>query len=334
LREDGIVMVATLAFGMGIDKPDVRFIAHLDMPRSVEGYYQETGRAGRDGLLAKAWMAWGAGDVVQHRQRIESDALGSVDEAHKRLSHRRLEALIALAETTSCRRRQLLAYFGETSAPCGNCDNCMEPPQTWNATEAARKALSCIYRTGQRYGARYVTDVLRGKSTDKVRERGHERLSTFGIGSDLDERHWRSVFRQLLARDFVRVEESHGALLLTEAARPLLRGETALLLRPPAEKGQKPKKPDKKAMVEYSAADDSTALLFERLRSWRSRTAHTRNLPAYIVFHDATLRTIAASRPSSLEELRKIAGIGERKLEAYGKEILEVLAEGQPKKAD
>ena len=329
LREDGLVMVATIAFGMGIDKPDVRFVAHLDLPRSIEGYYQETGRAGRDGLPARAWMAWSAADVVQQRRMIDSgEGQAGMDyETYRRLARNRLDALVGLAETTACRRQQLLAYFGEEAAPCGNCDNCMDPPQTWDATVAARKALSCVYRTGQRYGAGHLIDVLRGEFTDKVQEKGHESLSTFGIGSDLDEKHWRMVFRQLVAHDFVSVDhERYNALALTESARPLLRGEASLLVRLPPEKLHSPKRQRKSAMRERSIPGGVPTTLFDRLRAWRASTAQARNVPAYVIFHDATLRDIAIARPATQDELRQITGIGEHKLEAYGKEILEIVA--------
>jgi len=329
LREDGLVMVATIAFGMGIDKPDVRFVAHLDLPRSIEGYYQETGRAGRDGLPAQAWMAWSASDVAQQRRMIDSGEgeAGMDYETYRRLARNRLDALVGLAETTACRRQQLLAYFGEEAAPCGNCDNCVDPPQTWDATEAARKALSCVYRTGQRYGAGHLIDVLRGELTDKVREKGHDSLSTFGIGNDLDEKRWRMVFRQLVAHDFVCVDhERYNALALTDTARPLLRGETGLLVRLPSEKLHKPKRQRKGAMRERSIPGGVPATLFERLRVWRAETAQARNVPAYVIFHDATLRDIAIIRPATLDDLRQITGIGEHKLEAYGAEILEIVA--------
>ncbi|MDR2014847.1 MAG: DNA helicase RecQ [Azoarcus sp.] len=329
LREDGLVMVATIAFGMGIDKPDVRFVAHLDLPRSIENYYQETGRAGRDGLPAQAWMAWSPGDVVQLRRMIDSGEgeVGMDYETYRRLARNRLDALVGLAETTACRRQQLLAYFGEESAVCGNCDNCIDPPNTWDATEAARKALSCVYRTGQRYGAGHLIDVLRGELTDRVRDKGHEGLSTFGIGNDLDEKHWRMVFRQLVAHDYVCVDhERHNALALTEAARPLLRGEADLLVRLPSGKLHRSKRQRKDAARVRGIPGGVPATLFERLRAWRADTAQIRNVPAYVIFHDATLRDIAISRPTTIKDLRKITGIGERKLEAYGEEILKIVA--------
>lgn len=328
LREDGLTMVATIAFGMGIDKPDVRFVAHLDLPRSIESYYQETGRAGRDNLPAQAWMAWGAGDAVQQRRMIDSGegAPGMDYETYRQLARNRLDALVGLAETTICRRQQLLAYFGEEAKPCGNCDNCIAPPQTWDATEAARKALSCVFRTGQRYGAGHLINVLRGELTDKVRERGHENLSTFGIGSDLDEKHWHMVFRQLAAYDFVCVDhERYNALALTESARPLLRGETSLLVRLPPEKTRRPKRQRKGSSLGDIPGGLPTTL-FERLRAWRASAAQTRSVPAYVIFHDTTLRDIAISRPTTQNDLRQITGIGERKLQAYATEILEIVA--------
>ncbi|AWI79789.1 DNA helicase RecQ [Parazoarcus communis] len=322
LREDSIVMVATIAFGMGIDKPDVRFVAHLDLPRSIEGYYQETGRAGRDGLPAQAWMAWGAQDVVQQRRMID-ESEGS--EEFKRLGRNRLEVLVGLVEATTCRRQHLLAYFGESSAPCGNCDNCISPPQTWDATDAARKALSCVYRTGQRYGAGHLIDVLRGESTEKVVERGHADISTFGIGSDLDEKRWRTVFRQLVARELVAVDhERYNALTLTDLARPLLRGEAEFLLRVSTEKTRSR---SRRSAARLDIPGGIPTTLFDSLRAWRAALAKERNVPAYVIFHDATLREIALARPDSMAALGGITGIGDRKLEAYGEDILKVVSE-------
>jgi ATP-dependent DNA helicase RecQ len=320
LREDGLVMVATIAFGMGIDKPDVRFVAHLDLPRSIEGYYQETGRAGRDSLPAQAWMAWGAQDVVQQRRMID-ESEGA--EEFKRRARARLDALVGLAETTGCRRQQLLAHFGEAGPPCGNCDNCLDPPRTWDATEAARKALSGVFRTGQRYGAGHVIDVLRGERTDKVLDRGHDQVSTFGIGADLDDKTWRTLFRQLVAHGLLAVDhDRHNALVLTDRARPLLRGETGFALRLAPERQRSRR--GRSARVEIPGGVPLT--LFDRLRAWRAALARERNVPAYVIFHDATLRDIAVARPASRVELARISGIGDRKLDAYGAAILDEIA--------
>ena len=321
LREDGLVMVATIAFGMGIDKPDVRFVAHLDLPRSIESYYQETGRAGRDGLPAQAWMAWGAQDAVQQRRMIdESEA----EDEFKRRARNRLEVLIGMAEATTCRRQHLLAYFGEDASPCGNCDNCLNPPQTWDATEAARKALSCVYRTGQRYGTSHLIDVLRGERTEKVIERGHAELSTFGIGGELDDKRWRAVFRQLIARELLAVDsERYNALALTEHARPLLRGEAGFHLRVEREKSRARGK--RRSSAAITLPDGLPTTLFDRLRRWRAEVAKAGNKPAYTIFHDATLREIALVRPRSLDELAGMSGVGDRKLQTYGPAILELI---------
>ncbi|MEW5769983.1 MAG: DNA helicase RecQ [Pseudomonadota bacterium] len=319
LREDGIVMVATVAFGMGIDKPDVRFVAHLDLPRSMEGYYQETGRAGRDGLPAEAWMAWGLQDVATQRRFIEES---EAEEGHKRVAHAKLNALLGLVESASCRRVALLDYFGEASGPCGNCDNCLEPPSLWDATEAARKALSAIYRTGQRFGAGHIIDVLLGKATDKVAQWGHGELSVFGVGVDLDDKRWRAVLRALVAKGWVAVDhDAYSALKLTEAARPVLKGEVQVMLREPAAR----KRREKRKAGEALGLSAEAAVLFDRLRDWRRQTALAHDVPAYVILHDATLREIAQRRPADLGELAGIAGIGAKKLEAYGTELLRVV---------
>ena len=324
LREDGLVMVATIAFGMGIDKPDVRFVAHLDLPKSIEGYFPETGRAGRDGAPAQAWMTYGLADVVQQRRLIE---LSEADANYKRLSSAKLDAMLGLAEAGSCRRVRLLAYFGEASAPCGNCDNCIEPPQLWDATEPARKLLSCIYRceraSGFGFAATHIIDVLRGKETEKTKKFGHETLSTFGIGADLAEAEWRLLLRQLVALHLVEVDyETFNVLRLTELSRPVLKGEQRIELRrhtaKPAARGKR-KAPPGPAM---NVAD---AGLFERLRAWRAETAKLHGVPAYVVFHDGTLRAIAALRPQSVGELRGVSGIGARKLESYGVALIELV---------
>jgi len=329
-REDGVVMVATIAFGMGIDKPDVRFVAHLDLPKSVEGYYQETGRAGRDGMAANAWMAYGLADVVQQRRMIDESP---ADEAHKRVSSGKLDALLGLCETASCRRVQLLAYFGESSAPCGNCDTCIEPPDTWDGTKEAQMALSCVYRAAQaggiRYGAGHLIDILRGISTERVVERGHQTLSTFGIGSALSEPEWRAIFRQLVAYKLLSVDhEGHGALVLTEHSRAVLKGETLVTLRRYVKRARQRTTEGRTA----AAADRSAAMApreracWERLRAWRSATAKTDGVPAYVIFHDATLAEIAAREPDSIEALRDVPGIGARKLERFGDELVALVA--------
>ena len=320
-REEGIVMVATIAFGMGIDKPDVRFVAHLDLPKSIEGYYQETGRAGRDGAFADAWMTYGLGDVVQQRRMIDQSE-GS--EEYRRVSFAKLEALLGLCETAGCRRVRLLDYFGEASVPCGNCDTCLEPPQTWDATEAARKALSCIFRTGQRFGSRHLIDVLRGHATERVAQWRHQELSVFGIGADLDEVTWRDVFRQLVTLGFVRPDHTaFGALRLTETSRPVLKGEQCIDMRRIAPRKAKLATVRRRAGAdELSAADE---VLLERLRAWRSEQARSQSVPAYVIFHDATLSAIAVARPRDIGDLSSIHGIGARKLERYGPGLMALL---------
>jgi ATP-dependent DNA helicase RecQ len=329
--DDGQVIVATIAFGMGIDKPDVRFVAHLDMPKSIEGYFQETGRAGRDGLPADAWMTYGLADVVQQRRLIE---LSGADEAYKRLSTSKLDAMLGLAEAADCRRVRLLAYFGEESRPCGNCDNCLAPPQVRDASEDARKLLSSIYRCRQASGfgfaATHIVDVLRGKLTDKVRKFGHHELSTFGIGADVAEAEWRLLLRQLVALHLVDVDyERFNVLRLTESSRAVLRGERKIELRRQAATArtrQKKSRAGESSRAEVSLGE-AEAAAFGRLRDWRAQIARAHGVPAYVVFHDSTLRAIAQARPASLEALRAIPGLGERKLANYGAELLAVVAE-------
>jgi ATP-dependent DNA helicase RecQ len=320
-REEGIVMVATIAFGMGIDKPDVRFVAHLDLPKSIEGYYQETGRAGRDGDAADAWMTYGLGDVVQQRRMIDQSE-GSED--YRRVSFAKLEALLGLCETAGCRRVRLLDYFGEASAPCGNCDNCLEPPQTWDATDAARKALSCIFRTGQRFGSRHLIDVLRGQATDRVAQWHHQDLGVFGIGADIDEATWRDVFRQLVTLGFVRPDHAaFGALRLTETSRPVLKGEQRIDMRRLTPRKGKSATVRRKASADGLSGADAT--LLERLRTWRSEQARSQSVPAYVIFHDATLSAIAAAHPRDIDDLSTIHGIGAKKLERYGEALMTLL---------
>ncbi len=343
LRDDAVVMVATIAFGMGIDKPDVRFVAHLDMPRSVEGYYQETGRAGRDGEPADAWMTYGLADVVQQRRLIDQS---EADDAHKRVASGKLDAMLALAETIGCRRVQLLGYFGETNpgwSNCGNCDNCLQPPQPWDATEAARKLLSCIYRVRQAsgfgFGAQHILSVLRGQATPRVVQHGHDSLSTFGIGADLAEAAWRAVLRQLIAQGIVSVDHArHQVLVLTEASRALLRGERTLQMRAPqaperarakrARRGATTARESPAGAGSQAGTDPRNEALFERLREWRRAQAAERGLPPYVIFHDKTLREIAQARPQSVQALSQIGGVGSHKLEAYGEAIVELVHAG------
>jgi len=323
LREEGIVMVATIAFGMGIDKPDVRFVAHLDLPKSLEAYYQETGRAGRDGEPAEAWMTYGINDVVIHRQRIDESAAST---EQKRIERGKLDALLAWCETAECRRQRLLAYFGEMSGEprCDNCDTCLEPPELWDGTVAAQKAMSAILRTGQRFGAGHLIDLLRGKATERIQQLGHASLPTFGVGADLDEAGWRSVFRQLLAAGLLHADpQAFGALKLTDAARPVLKGESLLHLRRQRnEKSALARRHKTTTAPQYSG--DPT--LFEALRAWRAEQAKAQGVPAYVILHDKTLHELAALQPASRDELLDVPGIGQAKAERYGADLLEIVA--------
>jgi len=329
LREDGLVMVATIAFGMGIDKPDVRFVAHIDLPKSVEGYYQETGRAGRDGLPATAWLAYGLQDVVQLRRMIDGS---EGDEAYRRVQTAQLDAMLGLCETVSCRRQRLLAYFGQASEPCGNCDTCLSPPQAWDGTVAAQKVLSAVYRLWrerqQRYGAQHIIDVLRGKHTERVAQQQHNTLSVFGVGADLSEKVWRSVLRQLLAQGRLTVDhEGYNTLMLTEGSRAVLKGECKLMLRQEPEKKPRQRATSPQGKTAFPALLPDAEQRFMHLRAWRAEAARSHGVPAYVVFHDATLRDIAIAHPQTLSALSQISGVGARKLQAYGEDILRCVAQ-------
>jgi len=336
IGEEGLVMVATIAFGMGIDKPNVRFVAHLSLPKSVEAYYQETGRAGRDGLPADAWMSYGLQDVIMLRQML---AEGGAAEAHKRVERHKLDAMLGLCELTGCRRQALLAYFGETlPQPCGNCDTCLNPPETWDASVVAQKALSCVHRTGQRFGVMYLIDVLLGKDDERIRRFGHDRISTFGIGAELDAKGWRGVFRQLIARGLLAVDvDGHGGLHLTDACRPVLKGEEPLWLRREpagqavkrARAGKAAKSPAARiAAADFSSPEDQE--LWTGLRALRMELARAQNVPPYVIFHDATLAEMVRRRPQTLDELGALSGIGERKLAAFGERFLEAIVTARP----
>ena len=339
LREDGLVMVATIAFGMGIDKPDVRFVAHLDLPKSVEGYYQETGRAGRDGEPSTAWLAYGLQDVVLQRRLIDGS---EGDLAHRRRLAAHLDAMLALCETVDCRRSQLLGYFGETAGPCGNCDTCLTPPQSWDGTVAAQKLLSAVLRLkrerNQKFGAGHITDILLGRKTPRVIDFDHASLTVFGIGADLSEADWRGVVRQLLARRLLAVEGNYGTLVLTAESGDVLGGRREVMLRREPEKPRRAAAPRTRAASAAGPAPDSLTgadeELFQRLRAWRAATAKELSLPAYVIFHDATLRQIATARPASLAALSGISGVGESKLAKYGPGVLETIGGGAVAGAD
>ena len=326
LREDGIVMTATIAFGMGIDKPDVRFVAHLDLPKSIEGYYQETGRAGRDGASANAWMAYGLQDVVQQRRMIaESEA----NDAYKRIQGAKLDAMLGLCETINCRRTHILEYFGQAALACGNCDTCLTPPRSFDGSVAAQKILSTIYRVDQRFAAGHLIDVLRGIDTERVKQWRHDQLSTFGIGSDKSEAEWRTHLRQLIALGLITVDyENYSALKLTESSRAVLKGEVQIQLRQyrKAEKAVKHKRQSAKDFAE-SQLSESEQAIFERLRWWRVETAKAHNIAAFIIFHDSTLREIAKAKPRSLADLRGVSGVGAKKLESYGEDLIKLIAD-------